>query len=106
VIVDVTQLGYLGIESTHVDDWRWYGGDFLGMQPTALGAGHLALRMDERSRRLIVHPSARNGMAYFGFELADAAALARAAARARSFRRASARPQRAARPQRPAGAAP
>ena len=33
VIVEVTQLGYFGIESSRVDDWRAYGGLFLGMQP-------------------------------------------------------------------------
>ena len=78
--MEVTQLGYFGIDSSRVDDWRAYGGLFLGMQPVELGAGHLALRMDERSRRFLVHPSSRDGMSYFGFEVADAAALARAAA--------------------------
>ena len=79
-IVQVTQLGYFGIESSRVDDWRAFGGRFLGMQPVELGAGHLALRMDERSQRFLVNPSARDAMAYFGFELADAAALGQAAA--------------------------
>jgi len=80
VIVEVTQLGYFGIESSRVDDWRAYGAHFLGMQPVELGADHLALRMDERSHRFLVHPSTRDGKAYFGFEVADAAALAQAAA--------------------------
>jgi 2,3-dihydroxybiphenyl 1,2-dioxygenase len=79
--MDVVQLGYFGIGSSRVDDWRAFGSDFLGMQPVDLGAGHLALRMDDRAHRFLVHRSSRDGMAYFGFEVADAAALERAAAR-------------------------
>ena len=78
--MDVTQLGYFGIESSRVDDWRGYGGHFLGMQPVELGGDHLALRMDDRPHRFLVHPSTRNGMAYFGFETTGAAALAQASA--------------------------
>jgi 2,3-dihydroxybiphenyl 1,2-dioxygenase len=79
--MDVVQLGYFGIGSSRVDDWRAFGSDFLGMQPVDVGAGHLALRMDDRSHRFLVHRSSRDGMAYFGFEVPEAAALERAAAR-------------------------
>ncbi len=77
--MDVTQLGYFGIESSRVDDWREYGGHFLGMQPVEVGGDHLALRMDDRSHRFLVHPSERDGMAYFGFETTGAASLGQAA---------------------------
>jgi len=78
--MNLTELGYLGIDASRVDDWRAYATQFLGMQAVDLGAGHLALRMDERAHRLLVSPSSHDGKAFFGFEVRDAAALAQACA--------------------------
>ena len=75
--MQITQLGYIGIEATDPDAWRKYAADFLGMQVD--GSQRLRLRMDARPQRMLVEPSARDGAAFFGFEVADARALKDAA---------------------------
>ncbi len=76
--MQITQLGYLGAETTDVGAWRRFAGDFLGMQID--GDDRLTLRMDERAQRVLVEPSNRNGLGFLGFEVASEGALrARAA---------------------------
>jgi 2,3-dihydroxybiphenyl 1,2-dioxygenase len=72
--VQVKCLGYVGLLATDLGEWRDFATSLLGMQTQTTAAG-LALRMDNRPHRLLVHSSDRNGAAYFGWEVDDAAAL-------------------------------
>ena len=73
--MNLTALGYIGIGSRNLDDWTDYGTRFLGMQLVDKSRGTLALRMDDRKQRVIVHADETDGPSFYGWEIADAAAL-------------------------------
>ena len=77
----IQALGYLGIGTDRLDDWTHFAANWLGMQPVDRGAGVRAFRMDDRKQRLVVDRSLPEGQRYFGWEVADAAALDALAAR-------------------------
>ena len=68
-------LGYVGIRTKNLDDWSAYGTRFLGMQLVDQSRGTLALRMDDRKQRVIVHSGDGEGPSFYGWEVADAAGL-------------------------------
>ena len=74
----VNSLGYIGVHATDVEAWRTFAEDVFAMQtrPTAFG---LALRMDDRQHRLLVHRGEGKGGAYFGWEIGSAPELEAAA---------------------------
>jgi 2,3-dihydroxybiphenyl 1,2-dioxygenase len=78
--MELQSLGYVGITSDKLADWSQFATDLLGMQVIERGRSSLALRMDDRKQRLIVDRDSRNGCGYFGWEVADGAALQRMAA--------------------------
>ena len=59
----------------NLDDWAAYGTRFLGMQLVDKTRDTLALRMDDRKQRVIVHTDDGEGPSFYGWEVADAAAL-------------------------------
>jgi 2,3-dihydroxybiphenyl 1,2-dioxygenase len=71
----LTALGYVGIRTKKLEDWADYGTRFLGMQLVDKSRGTLALRMDDRKQRLIVHTDEDEGPSFYGWEVADGAAL-------------------------------
>ncbi|MPZ55402.1 MAG: biphenyl 2,3-dioxygenase [Rhizobiales bacterium] len=71
----VQALGYLGIRAKDLGDWASYGTGLLGLQRTDKSRSTLAFRMDDRKQRLIVDADGGEGISYFGWEVADAAAL-------------------------------
>src|SRR6516162_3406904 len=71
----IQALGYLGIGTAKLDDWTNYATNWLGMQAVNRGAGVRAFRMDDRKQRLVIDRSLAEGQRYFGWEVADAAAL-------------------------------
>lgn len=82
----ITALGYLGVRAASIDAWADYACGFVGMQAGERGRGFARFRLDEREHRLTVHengsgPSGSGAIAYFGWEVADAQALASLAAR-------------------------
>src|SRR5271166_1954654 len=77
----IQALGYLGIGTDKLDDWTNYASDWLGMQAVDRGAGVRAFRMDDRKQRLVIDRALPEGQRYFGWEVADAAALDALAAR-------------------------
>ncbi|MBV9776351.1 MAG: VOC family protein [Acetobacteraceae bacterium] len=77
----IQALGYLGIGSAKPDDWTDFATKWLGMQAVDRGGGVRAFRMDDRKQRLVVDSSLADGQRYFGWEVADAAALDALAAR-------------------------
>src|ERR1700675_2008239 len=73
--MNLNALGYVGIRTKNLDDWAAYGTNFLGMQLTDKSRGTLALRMDDRKQRVIIHTDEAEGPSFYGWEVADAAAL-------------------------------
>jgi 2,3-dihydroxybiphenyl 1,2-dioxygenase len=68
-------LGYVGIRAADLDQWATYGTRFLGMQLVDKSRTTLALRMDDRKQRVIVQAGEGEGPSFYGWEVADAAAL-------------------------------
>lgn len=71
-------LGYIGIASHKTSDWECFAQSLLGMQQVDAAAQERAFRMDDRKQRLIVSAEADldgDGLAFMGWEVADAAAL-------------------------------
>jgi 2,3-dihydroxybiphenyl 1,2-dioxygenase len=74
-------LGYLGVRAKDLGDWPSYGSGLLGLQRIDRSRSSIAFRMDDRKQRIIVDADGGEGIAFFGWELADATALEAAAAR-------------------------
>ena len=74
-------LGYAGFGSSALDDWRQFGTGLVGLQAVERGPSLLAFRMDDRKQRIVVDRSMPDGARFFGWEVADAAALEMLAAR-------------------------
>jgi len=79
--MDIQGLGYVGIRAKSLEDWKSFGTQFLGMQLVERSGKSLALRMDDRKQRVLVSEDGGEGVAFFGWEVADAAALNDFAAR-------------------------
>jgi 2,3-dihydroxybiphenyl 1,2-dioxygenase len=77
----IDALGYIGVRAKDLGDWASYGSNFLGMQRIDKTGSSLAFRMDDRKQRLVVEADGGQGIAFFGWELADAGALDALAAR-------------------------
>ena len=77
----VQALGYVGIRAKELDDWAAYGTRLLGLQRIDKSRSTLAFRMDDRKQRIIVDADGGDGIGFFGWEVADAAALDALAAR-------------------------
>jgi 2,3-dihydroxybiphenyl 1,2-dioxygenase len=73
--MNLQALGYVGVRTRNLDDWAAYANRFLGMQLVDQSRGTRAFRMDDRKQRLVVHEGEDEGPAFYGWEVADAAAL-------------------------------
>jgi len=80
-IIEIQALGYVGVGAANLDDWSDFATKWLGMQMTERGNAVRAFRMDDRKQRLVVDRSLAEGQRYFGWEVADRAALGGLAAR-------------------------
>ena len=69
--MDIIGMGYLGFESTTIDEWRSYGPEVLGLQigpsPKA-DSDSLYFRIDDRRHRFAFHPGKVDRVAYIGWE--------------------------------------
>ena len=77
----VQALGYIGVRAKTLEDWAAYGQNFLGLQRVDKSRQTMAFRMDDRKQRLVVDADGGQGIGFFGWEMADAAALDALAAR-------------------------
>jgi 2,3-dihydroxybiphenyl 1,2-dioxygenase len=73
--MNIQALGYVGIRTRSLEDWATYGSRFLGFQLTDRSRSSLAFRMDDRKQRVVVQEDDGEGPAFYGWEVADAAAL-------------------------------
>jgi 2,3-dihydroxybiphenyl 1,2-dioxygenase len=74
-------LGYAGFGSAALDDWRQFGTGLVGLQAVERSPSLLAFRMDDRKQRIVIDRALGEGTRFFGWEVADAAALEALAAR-------------------------
>src|ERR1700716_1700268 len=77
----VQALGYAGIGSAAPDDWQKVGAALVGLQAVEKSPSLLAFRMDDRKQRIVIDRSLPEGVRFFGWEVADAAALEALAAK-------------------------
>src|SRR3981189_2163136 len=71
----VQALGYAGFGSAALDDWRQFGTGLVGLQAVERSNSLLAFRMDDRKQRIVIDRAMPEGARFFGWEVADAAAL-------------------------------
>lgn len=74
-------LGYIGVESTKLEDWEGFATRLLGMQKVDAAAKVLAFRMDDRRQRLVVTGAENDGLGFLGWEAESKADLDELAAR-------------------------
>ena len=68
----VTQLGYLGINTSDVNAWERFATQVLGLQANRReDDGSLSLRMDEYQRRFTLYPGGNDDVAYLGWQVPD-----------------------------------
>jgi 2,3-dihydroxybiphenyl 1,2-dioxygenase len=79
--MEIQALGYVGFGAADLGEWTDFATRWLGMQMVERGNAVRAFRMDDRTQRLIVDRTLAEGERYFGWEVADAAALDSLAAR-------------------------
>jgi 2,3-dihydroxybiphenyl 1,2-dioxygenase len=79
--MSIIGLGYVGVNSAHLDDWDGFATRLLGMQRVDAAAGVRAYRMDDRRQRLVVSNDSGEKLGFVGWEVAGAAALDELAAR-------------------------
>jgi len=68
-------LGYVGVRTKDIDQWATYATRFLGMQLVDKSRGMLTLRMDDRKQRVAINAGDGEGLGFYGWEVAGAAAL-------------------------------
>jgi 2,3-dihydroxybiphenyl 1,2-dioxygenase len=73
--MSIQGLGYVGVRAKSLEDWADFGTKVLGMQLVDRSRRGLALRMDDRKQRMIIADDGGEGVAFFGWEVADTAAL-------------------------------
>jgi 2,3-dihydroxybiphenyl 1,2-dioxygenase len=79
--MSIRALGYAGFGSADLDDWRQFGTSLVGLQAVERSPSLLAFRMDNRKQRIVIDRAMPEGTRFFGWEVADAAALDALAAR-------------------------
>src|SRR6201985_1656659 len=73
--MNLQALGYVGIRTRKAEDWRAYATRFLGLQLVDESRATMAFRMDDRKQRVVVESGETDAPSFYGWEVADAAAL-------------------------------
>lgn len=73
--MELKALGYIGIQSSKVEDWSKLATGLFGMEQVDQGGDVRAFRMDDRKQRLVIDGSGDEGLAFLGWEVEDKAAL-------------------------------
>ena len=75
-MASVTQLGYVGLSVSNVEEWEHFATDVLGLQSNGIDSdGNLSLRMDEYSQRFIIQPTGKDDVGFVGWQVTDEPAL-------------------------------
>jgi len=68
-MASVTQLGYVGIGASNLEEWEHFATDVLGLQSNGIDDdGNLSLRMDEYSHRFIIKPNGKDDIEFVGWQ--------------------------------------
>lgn len=67
----ISALGYVVVETTDIEKWRFFGTQIIGMAATDGPNGSLYLKMDGRHYRFLVVPGQRDGLYASGWEVKD-----------------------------------
>jgi biphenyl-2,3-diol 1,2-dioxygenase len=73
--MNVTSLGYVGVQASDLPAWETYATAFLGLMPTASDDGLRLFRMDSRAWRFAIEAGPVDGIAFAGFEVSGPDAL-------------------------------
>lgn len=65
----INSFGYLGVNSSRLEDWSFFAEKQIGMQPVDRGAANLSFRMDDRKQRFVVSDEADESLAFMGWEV-------------------------------------
>ena len=79
--MELRSLGYIGVQSDRLDDWKSFATRLLGMQQVDRAGSMLAFRMDDRKQRLVVDSAPSGLQGFLGWEVAQAHDLDDLAAR-------------------------
>lgn len=79
------RLGYVLIASRRLDAWQRFATQGLGLHAEAASDGTLALRVDDRQRRIVVRPGPAEDVVATGWQMDDCDALCLALARLRAL---------------------
>ncbi len=79
--MEIQALGYVGLRTASVENWREYGQNLLGLQLVDEWRDGATFRMDDRKQRIVVQSDSVGEGNLFGWEVADGAALNALAAR-------------------------
>lgn len=79
--MELTALGYIGVQSPQLEDWSRLATGLLGMQQVDHGGKSRAFRMDDRKQRLVVDGTTGNGLGFLGWEVERKSDLETLAAR-------------------------
>src|SRR5262245_23829590 len=72
-MVQVTELGYIGLGVSDIEAWKHFAGDILALEVVDEGeADRCCLRMDYWHHRLVLHADGPDDLAYLGFRVAGA----------------------------------
>ncbi len=74
--MSVKSLGYIGISSTKIAEWKQFCTEFLGMMDVSESDDVLRFKMDDQIWRLTVENGEKEDLSYAGFDARDAARLA------------------------------
>src|SRR5690242_5524431 len=81
-MANVTQLGYLGLTVSNLEEWQRFATELLGLQVAGKAPdGSLYLRMDENHHRFVLQNGEADDVAFVGWEVADQQALQELAAK-------------------------
>ncbi len=76
-MVQVTELGYMGVGVKKLDEWKSFATQILGMQLADDGErDRCYLRMDYWHHRLVLHDNGTDDLEYLGFRVAGASEFA------------------------------
>ena len=67
----VTELGYIGLSVSRLEDWKTFARDILAFEVVDEGeADRIYLRMDYWHHRVVLHQGTEDDLAYMGFRVA------------------------------------
>ena len=74
-MVQVTELGYIGIGVAKLDEWKHFAAAIMGLEVADGDDDRCYLRMDYWHHRIVLHPDGSDDLAYLGFRVAGAEEL-------------------------------